>query len=452
MNVLAAALQPFARSARQQEKEAQINALLVGFHGNADFRPNKPDQKSYEVVIRHANKTFSTLVIRIPETFPDAKPDIVVKGHIASGHPWVTPQYGTVRGCARLNDWNKSVSSLCDIVKEIVAVLEAGVGMPANMPQQPSRQEAMPPMPPAAPSSSSSSSYSQQQQQPQLQHHPQHGSVLAVNEANSNPIARPSSWDPLPAPSSSSAGGASQPLAAAASSSSSSQRPHSSSTSSTGSSSSSSSFSVTASPSSSSHHTQKPPLPTAFENLQQLSEAQLERLLHDDVSIQASLQSLAEVASLREYRDGLRKKNHEMAARTLQRHDDFERAHSEVLEAQRELQSLATQYAAKLGEKKRLILTEREVWARAEAQCRVLDASSLRVKQKLFDGAVPPEGLRQFLQVCVPVRCPTPSPTNALLPSLPDSTLGIPAGAHRVLWSQGKARIYPQAILIFSPP
>ena len=134
-------------------------------------------------------------------------------------------------------------------------------------------------------------------------------------------------------------------------------------------------------------------------NLQQLSEAQLERLLADDVAVHASLQTLAEVASLREYRDELRRKNSETAARTLKRYDDSVAAQADVLEAQRELQALVKEYTAKLEEKKKLVLTEQQIGAKAEEQARILDASSLRVREQLFAGAVPPEGLHAFLQV-----------------------------------------------------
>ena len=166
-------------------------------------------------------------------------------------------------------------------------------------------------------------------------------------------------------------------------------------------------------------------------------------MLRDDVAIQASLQTLAEVASLREYRDELRRKNQAAAERSLKRYEECERAQREVLEAQQELHALASDYAAKLEAKKRLVLTEREVLARAEAHCRALDASSMCVRERLFAGAVSPEGLRNFLQVHLLFTRPPPPPSTHIplifSPAPPPPPPGIPASADRLLRSQGQA-------------
>jgi len=142
----------------------------------------------------------------------------------------------------------------------------------------------------------------------------------------------------------------------------------------------------------------KPPIPSSFPQLQTLSEAQLERVLRDPVALSATLENFAEVDSLRDYRSTLRRKVLSLASETLQREAELERATRDALEAQQELVNLTDAYSALLKDKQRLFMTEKEVVAAAEQSVKVLEASSLRVRERVFAGAVRKDAVREWLE------------------------------------------------------
>ena len=111
----------------------------------------------------------------------------------------------------------------------------------------------------------------------------------------------------------------------------------------------------------------------------------------------ATLENFAEVDSLREYRNTLRRKTLALASETLQREAELERVSRDALEAQQELAQLADVYSALLADKRRLFMTEKDVTAAAEQSVKVLEASSLRVREKVFAGAVRKEEVRDWL-------------------------------------------------------
>jgi len=372
------------------EREQQVNALLVGYHRNPDFRPQKPDAQLYEVMVRN-NGQISTLVIRITERFPDSRPDIIVKGPLAtSGHSWVGP-YGTIKGSKRLNEWNKSTSSLVDTVKEIVSILEAGM-IPPLAATASSTTNAMGTVVSVTTTNPRHGSFNDlslaaQQQSTLLPPPPQQQSQPQSQPQSLQPSTAANSHQPLVLPLSSPS--PSPPSSSSSSSSSSQQQQQQQQQQQAGGSTGPRRTSLSAA--------SKPPIPSSFPQLQTLSEAQLERVLRDPVALSATLENFAEVDSLREYRNTLRRKTLALASETLQREAELERVSRDALEAQQELAQLADVYSALLADKRRLFMTEKDVTAAAEQSVKVLEASSLRVREKVFAGAVRKEEVRDWL-------------------------------------------------------
>jgi len=409
----------FQKNARQVEKENLVNAMLVRFHGNPDFRPHRPDAPVYEVMIRN-NGQISTLTIRIPEKFPDLPPDIIVSaGPLkTSGHSWIG-SYGTIKGSQKLREWNKATSSLADIVVEIVGALQAGMIPPAPMQQQQQQGGSMNmsayPLAPGGvgPGFVAVGGRSSLMPPTVQQIQQQHFQPPAVPV----PVALPFLPQPASLAPTQGAGPGAGPHSSSGASISSRNNSHdnltvgvstSSSTSMTTSHSNPilSSTAASAQPQAQAQaqaqaqpRTPKPPIPAAFPQLQSLSETQLERVLSDPVALAATLSNFVEVDSLREYRDLERRKCIQLAEDTLRREPELERLGKELKAAQDQLRHLATAYSTALDGKRKLFMTESEVRAAAERQVKVLEANSAKCRERLMVGARAGEGVQELIKV-----------------------------------------------------
>ena len=388
----------FQKTERQREKESQLSSLLVSFHGNQDFRPHRPDAAVYEVLVRN-NGQVSTLTIRIPEKFPDFPPDIVVSAGMlkTSGHAWVG-LYGQIKGSQKLRDWNKATSSLAEIVKEIVAALEAGFVAPSpalsayplqqQMQQGQGRASLMPP----------SVKQLQQMHQappvpvpvalpPQPQTQPQGsvatGSVVGVIPSFHSPSSSTSSS------SRASPNGSHGDLYAVGGGAA------------AGSTSASPSVGMARRPSCA----PKPEIPESFPQLRHLTEVQLERVLNDPVALAATLNNFVGVDSLLTHRDHVNSKCIALAKSTLEKDSSVLEPLLLDLEAAREeMQRLADRYNAALDAKQKLFMTDASVRDAAERHVRVLEAASAKGREILMAGLREGAKVQDLIKVCVYAR------------------------------------------------
>jgi hypothetical protein len=93
-----------------------------------------------------------------------------------------------------------------------------------------------------------------------------------------------------------------------------------------------------------------PTIPDSFPELKHLSEVQLTRLLRDEVAVQAMVDTIASVESMKSLLDQLRATNLHEATATMAQEEELSRLYSEVTTLQEGLRADTARYQSTLSE------------------------------------------------------------------------------------------------------
>jgi len=317
---------------KDDDKERQVKELKLVFPSIR--RPNN-DDNLFEIKFV-VNNQYSSLRVFIPSDFPNTRPVLQASGPIT--HPWLD-QFKQVNGSDKLMQWNRS-SSLVEVVEESLSALLAGSNetetASAAVSSSPAVATASPsssinnnnnysayPAAVAAPSVSSSMSMyavaepsnpaviGQYRGTPTTNHH----------NTNTNTNARQSQQQ-----------FGSYAAAAAAAESANLQQ--------------SSSNQNQAAPGPS--RGALPALPSSFPELDQLTSVQLQRLLVDEVALEAHLSKVESIKQMQTVVDQVRQDNVENARRNLSKEADLCSAMEEAEAQQSALKVLVLEHKEKL--------------------------------------------------------------------------------------------------------
>eukprot|EP01034_Spumella_vulgaris_P031015 gene31015-38333_t len=99
-----------------------------------------------------------------------------------------------------------------------------------------------------------------------------------------------------------------------------------------------------------SQHITMPEVPNVFPELDKLTDAQLERILSDDMAFRANLNTIMPLDSIRSLRDQMRVTNSENASKNLMLGEDISTYQSQAEALQAQFNIASTQYTQKLTE------------------------------------------------------------------------------------------------------
>mmetsp|Transcript_30100 Transcript_30100/g.66623 ORF Transcript_30100/g.66623 Transcript_30100/m.66623 type:complete len:367 (-) Transcript_30100:107-1207(-) len=323
---------------KEDDRDKQVKDLKSVFPSIR--RPNN-DDSLFEIKFVVDNQ-YSSLRVFIPADFPSTRPVLQAAGPVT--HPWLD-QFKQVNGSEKLMNWSKH-SSLVEVVEESLAALLAGSNAPTNIPGAVRNGSFTGPA-----RSSSEYSYSQQQ-------HGQHGQGQPpLGHAQSMPQSSSGG-----APSDGNSSGRDVDIATAQ-------------------------MSLDAVEPPTMRGISMPSLPSSFPELETLTVTQLERLLSDEVSLEAQLSKVESINSMQTLIDQIKASNEEKARKTLKLEADVHAARRTAEAQQAELQQAIHAYSNQLSKAhSKHSVTRQEVDKELKKTKRELDDSSEIVGRSFVAG------------------------------------------------------------------
>jgi len=130
-----------------------------------------------------------------------------------------------------------------------------------------------------------------------------------------------------------------------------------------------------------------PSLPSSFPELEELTVVQLQRLLNDEVALEAQVSNVEGVKQMQMLVDDMKKSNEDKARKTLQLEQDIREAKQSAEAQQAVLQQAAQQYNTHLeAVRSKSSITADQLKLDLKQEKKLLDKTSEDVGQKFVDG------------------------------------------------------------------